>query len=78
MNHLALAFFFAPQDLMLILAVALIFFGPKRLPELGESMGKAMRSFKDASTPEEPDHNKVLPPVQPPVAALPAESQNLR
>lgn len=33
---------------MLVLAVALVFFGPKRLPEIGEAAGNAMRSFKKA------------------------------
>ena len=77
MNHLALAFFFAPQDLMLILVVALVFFGPKRLPELGESMGKAMRSFKDASNPDAEPEKKALPPT-PSQPALPPDSGNLR
>lgn len=33
---------------LLILAVVLLIFGPKRLPELGNTMGKAIRNFKDA------------------------------
>jgi len=33
---------------LLILSVVLLFFGPRRLPELGNTMGKAMRNFKDA------------------------------
>ncbi len=36
---------------MLILAVVLlVFFGPKRLPEMGRSLGKGMREFKDSIT----------------------------
>jgi sec-independent protein translocase protein TatA len=36
--------------------VALIIFGPKRLPELGKSLGGGMRSFKDSvSGKDEPD-----------------------
>jgi sec-independent protein translocase protein TatA len=34
--------------LIIILAIALLLFGPRRLPELGESIGKAIRSFKKA------------------------------
>lgn len=36
-------------EMILILAVALLVFGPKKLPEIGRSMGKAIRSFQDAS-----------------------------
>lgn len=33
---------------LLILGIILIFVGPKRLPELGNTLGKAIRNFKDA------------------------------
>jgi len=36
-------------ELLLILAVALLVFGPKRLPEVGRSLGKAMREFKKST-----------------------------
>jgi sec-independent protein translocase protein TatA len=36
-------------EMILILVVALLVFGPKKLPEVGRSMGKAIRSFQDAS-----------------------------
>jgi sec-independent protein translocase protein TatA len=39
--------------LVIILAIALLLFGPRRLPELGDSIGKAIRSFKKAH--EDPD-----------------------
>jgi sec-independent protein translocase protein TatA len=35
---------------VLILVVALLIFGPKRLPEIGRSLGKGMREFKDSIT----------------------------
>ncbi len=34
----------------MILVVALLIFGPKRLPEIGRSLGKGMREFKDSIT----------------------------
>jgi sec-independent protein translocase protein TatA len=37
-----------PTHLLLILAVALIFLGPKRLPEAGRGLGSAIRGFKDS------------------------------
>ncbi|HET7758779.1 MAG TPA: twin-arginine translocase TatA/TatE family subunit [Gaiellaceae bacterium] len=36
--------------LLVILIVALLVFGPKRLPEIGRSLGKGMREFKDSIT----------------------------
>ena len=36
-------------EIMLILVIALIVFGPKKLPELGKSIGRAMAEFKKAS-----------------------------
>lgn len=42
-----------PRHLLLILAVALLFFGPSKLPELGKGLAQGIRSFKDSlkSTP---------------------------
>ena len=37
------------SELLLILALALILFGPKRLPEIAEAMGKSIRKFKSAT-----------------------------
>ncbi|MFN3360153.1 MAG: TatA/E family twin arginine-targeting protein translocase [Pseudanabaenaceae cyanobacterium] len=36
-------------EIAVILVVALLVFGPKKLPEIGRSMGKAIKSFKEAS-----------------------------
>jgi len=36
-------------EIVLILAVALLVFGPKKLPEIGRSLGKAIRGFQEAS-----------------------------
>jgi sec-independent protein translocase protein TatA len=35
-------------EILIVLAIALLVFGPKRLPELGRSLGKGMREFKDS------------------------------
>lgn len=37
-------------ELIIILVIALIIFGPKKLPEIGKGIGKAMREFKTATT----------------------------
>lgn len=36
-------------EMVLILVIALLIFGPKKLPEIGRSLGKALRGFQDAS-----------------------------
>ena len=38
---------FSIFHLIIVLAVVLIFFGPSRLPNLGNSLGRAIRGFKD-------------------------------
>jgi sec-independent protein translocase protein TatA len=43
-----------PMHLIIILVIVLIIFGPGKLPELGNSIGKAIRGFKKAM--EEPEH----------------------
>lgn len=37
---------FSITHLILLLVIALLFFGPSRLPQLGQSLGKAIRGFK--------------------------------
>lgn len=37
-----------PMELAIVLIIALIVLGPKRLPEVGRSLGKGMREFKDS------------------------------
>ncbi len=56
--------------LLIILVIALLLFGPRRLPELGDSIGKAIRSFKKAH--DEPEE-AVAPKTEiPPSAAAAA------
>jgi sec-independent protein translocase protein TatA len=45
--------------LIVILVVALLVFGPKRLPEIGHSLGKGMREFKESITGQ--DEKSELP-----------------
>jgi sec-independent protein translocase protein TatA len=48
-----------PMELIVVLAIALIVVGPKRLPDAGKSLGRGIREFKGALTPgghdDEPD-----------------------
>jgi len=46
-----------PMEIVLVLVVALLVLGPKRLPEAGRSLGRGIREFKDSvtsATHEEP------------------------
>ena len=37
-------------EVIIVLVIALLFFGPKRLPDLGRSLGSGLREFKDSIT----------------------------
>ena len=56
-------------ELVILLVALLIIFGPKRLPEMGRSLGKGMREFKDSISgkdDDEPAHERLaqeLPPA---------------
>ena len=39
---------FQPMHLLVILAVGVLVFGPKKIPELGKGLGEGIRGFKDA------------------------------
>jgi len=50
------------MELVLVLVVALIVLGPKKLPEVGRSLGKGMRDFRDAlSGRDHDDEDDELP-----------------
>ncbi len=46
------------QELLVILVIVLILFGPRRLPELAESLGKSVRKFKSATRDAEQEIKK--------------------
>jgi sec-independent protein translocase protein TatA len=45
----------SPFEIVIILVIVLVIFGPKRLPDLGRSLGKGMREFKDSVTGKDND-----------------------
>ena len=51
-----------PSHLLIILVVALFIFGPKKLPELGQGLGKGIRSFRDSMRAGSEEHDKTEPP----------------
>jgi sec-independent protein translocase protein TatA len=58
-----------PPEIIIILIVLLLVFGARRLPEMGRSLGKGMREFKDAVTGDEKE-------PAPPPAALPTPTDD--
>ncbi|MEO5633451.1 twin-arginine translocase TatA/TatE family subunit [Gaiella sp.] len=63
-------------ELLILLLVLLLVFGPKRLPEMGRQLGKGMREFKDSVTGDSKDDDISLPPAEPAVPAAPAASES--
>ena len=64
------------MEILLILGLALLFFGPTRLPALGQSLGSAVRSFKrgiNGLEDEEPKPQQQLPQAS---ASQPSTQQN--
>lgn len=55
------------SELILILIIALILFGPGKLPEIGKALGRGVRDFKDAlnGVNDDPEDKKKLPPSPP-------------
>ena len=47
-----------PLELVVILAIALIVLGPKKLPEVGRSIGNGMREFKESLSGERRDQDE--------------------
>jgi len=57
-----------PGEIVLLLLLALLLFGAKRLPEIGRSLGKGMREFKDSvSGVSVKDDDDERPQLEPPI-----------
>jgi sec-independent protein translocase protein TatA len=66
----------SPIELIIILVVVLIVFGPKRLPDLGRSLGRGMREFKESVTGKDKDELPEGSAEKPePTTATPASEQ---
>ena len=84
MHSLLFFEFIGTSELMVILFVALIIFGPRKLPEMGRSLGKALHQFREASDSlkrtweaETMVANSVvaLPPLRLPAIKFPADTR---
>ena len=54
----------SPTHIILLLLIALLLFGAKRLPEIGRSLGTGMREFKDSVSGHGPTDAPELPPAE--------------
>ena len=61
-----------PGELIIVLVIALIVLGPKRLPEVGRSIGNGMREFKDSVSGMKIDDDEDDRVLEPTAAAAPA------
>ena len=62
-------------ELIIVFALALLFFGPKRLPEMGSAIGKTIKEFqksiKEVAAPAEDKPPAALPPATPAAPSAP-------
>jgi sec-independent protein translocase protein TatA len=57
-----------PLEIIIVLVVVLLIFGPKRLPDLGRSLGSGMREFKDSVTGKDKHDERELDAGERPAA----------
>ena len=71
-------FGFHAPELIIILVIALLIFGPKKLPEMGSSIGKSIREFRkgmsEITQPKEEENVKPSTPPTPTYSAIERES----
>jgi sec-independent protein translocase protein TatA len=59
----------SPTHIVLLLLIALLLFGAKRLPEIGRSLGSGMREFKDSVTDADKPRELTVPAETTPAAS---------
>jgi sec-independent protein translocase protein TatA len=53
-----------PLEIVIVLIIALVVFGPKRLPELGRSLGRGIREFRGSLSGDDDDDEDRQPPQE--------------
>ena len=61
-------------ELLILLLVLLLVFGPKRLPEMGRSLGRGMREFKDSITGKHKEEEEIESATSPAVTTPSVEA----
>lgn len=59
------------MEVLVVLIIALVIFGPKRIPELSRSLGKGIREFRGSVSGENEEHEEPAKIEQPPVKQSP-------
>jgi sec-independent protein translocase protein TatA len=62
-----------PLEIIIVLIIALVVFGPKRLPELGSSLGRGIREFRNTVTGDRHDDDDDAKALSASPATAPAE-----
>ena len=52
------------QELVIILVIALIIFGPRKLPEIGKSLGQAINGFKESTKKAQDEAKKEIKDIE--------------
>ncbi len=71
-------------EILIVLVVVLLVFGPNKLPQLGDALGKGIRNFKRAATVDEPapaasaEERAALPAAAAPASAAQARAASVR
>jgi sec-independent protein translocase protein TatA len=60
---------FSPIQIAIVLLIVLVVFGPKRLPELGRSIGRGLREFRSSMSSDEDERAAPVPSRDPARAA---------
>lgn len=70
---------FTPTHLIIILVIALLVFGPRKLPELGKGLGEGLKGFKEGikgiGSNDTPQAQQTMAKVEPPAQQPPATTQ---
>ena len=61
----------SPVQILIVLVIALIVFGPKRLPEMGKSIGRGIREFKGAMLDDDEPRRAPAPRAEEPARPAP-------
>lgn len=61
------------SELLIVLAIVLLFYGGKKLPQIGSGLGKAIRNFRSAGS--QPDEIEIKPAAPPPSSTGDADAE---
>ncbi len=61
-------------EMLIVLVIAMLVFGPSKLPQLGDALGKGIRNFKQASREDDPEERRQIRAAAP----VPAETTAAR